>query len=401
MKLLYVVQRYGREIPGGAEAACREFATRMGARGHSVEVLTTCALSYADWANVYEPGTTELDGVTVHRLETALARDDRLYEPLYKRVIWGRKPNPLYLQWEWLRSQGPYVPELSIWLEKNSQQFDLVVFFTYLYYTTIQGLETTFGRRPTVLHPTIHDEPAIYLPLFDHAMRLPTAFAFFSPEEAALTIDRFRIRQPSSTIGIGADIEPPPDEMIFRRAFALGDDPYLIYVGRIDPHKGAHELFDFFVTYKKRHPGRLRLVFLGDRVLDVPESPDVIVTGFVDEEMKRSAISGTMLLVQPSYFESFSLVLTEAWAYRKPVLVQGRCAVLNGQVRRAGGGIPYKSYAEFEAALELFEEDESLRRRLGEAGHAYVKDQYAWNRVLDDYEALLDLVSNQAPAGDQ
>ena len=40
MRLLYVVQRYGETIAGGAEQHCREMAERMARRGHHVEVAT-------------------------------------------------------------------------------------------------------------------------------------------------------------------------------------------------------------------------------------------------------------------------------------------------------------------------------------------------------------------------
>ena len=93
-RLLFVVQRYGREVAGGAELLCREFATRLAARGHSVEVVTSCALNYVDWANHYPAGTAELDGVTVHRLPVAHQRDDRLFEALNTRVVWGQRPIP-------------------------------------------------------------------------------------------------------------------------------------------------------------------------------------------------------------------------------------------------------------------------------------------------------------------
>ena len=56
MRVLYVVPRYGPLAAGGAEGACRSFATRMAARGHSVEVVTSCATSYLDWANVLPSG---------------------------------------------------------------------------------------------------------------------------------------------------------------------------------------------------------------------------------------------------------------------------------------------------------------------------------------------------------
>ncbi len=71
MRLLYVVQRYGDSIAGGAEQYCRELAERMSARGHHVEVATTCARSYVDWADAYEPGRSASSGVTIHRFRVA------------------------------------------------------------------------------------------------------------------------------------------------------------------------------------------------------------------------------------------------------------------------------------------------------------------------------------------
>jgi hypothetical protein len=63
MRLLYVVQRYGPSIAGGAEQHCREIAERMSARGHEVQVATTCAESYVDWANVYPRGVSDVNGI--------------------------------------------------------------------------------------------------------------------------------------------------------------------------------------------------------------------------------------------------------------------------------------------------------------------------------------------------
>ena len=116
MRLLFVVQRYGSEVAGGAETCCREFATRLAARGHDVDVLTSAALSYRTWANHYPAGPSELDGVTVHRLPAVGERDDRFFTPLNTRVVWGHKPVPLYLQHQWMRAQGPWIPEIVPWL---------------------------------------------------------------------------------------------------------------------------------------------------------------------------------------------------------------------------------------------------------------------------------------------
>lgn len=392
MRLLFVVQRYGEEVAGGAELFCREYATRMVGRGHEVDVLTSCAVSYVDWADHYRPGEHVVDGVRVHRLPVAAPRDNALFGPLHARVVHGAKPVPLFLQREWMRQQGPFVPELPAWLHARADDYDAVAFFTYLYYTTWAGLPAAAAHRPTVLHPTAHDEPPLYLTLFDLMYRHAHGIGFLTEEEQALVERRFRLRRPTAVLGIGTDLAAVGDGDAFRNAYGLGDRPYLLYVGRIDPHKGVIELAEMFKAFKQRNAGPLALVVVGEPVVPFPPHPDVFVTGFVDAEVKRDAIDGCVALVQPSYFESFSMVVTEAWAQRRPVLAQERNEVVRGQVRRSQGGMLYSGFAEFEAAVQLVVAENSLRARLADAGRAYVEDRYRWDVVLARYERFVDSI---------
>jgi glycosyltransferase involved in cell wall biosynthesis len=391
MRLLYVVQRYGPEVAGGAEHHCRQFATRLAARGHQVEVLTTCAVNHVDWANHYREGTEEIDGVVVHRLPVAEPRDHRFFSPLNSRVVWGERPVPLYLQERWMQIQGPNLPGLGPFLVEEAPGYDVVVFFTYLYNTTWSGLPAASGLAPTVLHPTAHDEPSMSVRLYDTMFRHPSAFAFSTEEEEALVRRRFGIRTRSAVIGIGVNLaaEDDADEAGFRTAFGLGERPYLLFLGRVEPGKGSEELMAFFAAYKERNPGPLALVVAGRVVHEVPPHPDVVFTGFVDDRTKHSALAGALALVQPSFFESFSMVLTEAWAQAVPALVQGHCDVLVGQARRSGGGLPYKGFAEFEVAVDMLLDDRGLVRRMGEAGRRYVEGNYEWDHVLGRYERFL------------
>ena len=106
-------------------------------------------------------------------------------------------------------------------------------------------------------------------------------------------------------------------------------------------------------------------------------------------------MEGALAFVQPSYFESFAMVLSEAWAQRKAALVNARCAVLEAQARRSGGALPYRGFAEFEVALQLLEAEPAEATRLGLAGRAYVEARYAWDRVMDRYEEFLGLVASR------
>ena len=72
-----------------------------------------------------------------------------------------------------------------------------------------------------------------------------------------------------------------------------------------------------------------------------------------------------------------------------PALVNARCEVLAGQVRRANGGLYYRSSAEFAEALAYLLGHDREREALGRQGLAYVEREYRWPTVLARVEGLL------------
>lgn len=392
MKILYVVQRYGDKIVGGSEAACRAFAEQLVTRGHEVEVLTSCAHSYVDWADEYPAGVQNINGVIVHRLPVVEPRSADLFGPIHDHLMRNLKSSFYSEQKRWAKLMGPDLDGQRTWLFHNSRRFDVIIFMTYLYATTTFGLPTVAGRTPTVLQPTAHDEPAAYVPLFQTLFRQPDAFLFFTPEERGITQRIYGINPAGEVIGIGIDQTSGLEYAdSFRSAFGIGDSPYIIYVGRLDASKGVAELLRFFRMYKQRQQGDLKLVLMGDGDLQIPEANDIVKTGFVDENTKRGALAGCLALVQPSYFESFSIVLCEAWVQKRPALVQGRCEVLRGQALRSGGAIPYEGFAEFEASLDLLNSENEIANQMGKSGAKYVEGMYSWESVMSGVERTLSL----------
>ena len=109
-----------------------------------------------------------------------------------------------------------------------------------------------------------------------------------------------------------------------RAAFGVEGVPYLVCIGRVDDQKGTGMLWRFFRAYKQRHPGPLRLVFVG-QVVDAPEAAeDIVLTGMVDDDAKWALLRGAQVHVAPSPHESFSLTVIEALTAGIPVLVNAR-----------------------------------------------------------------------------
>ncbi len=310
MRLLFVVQRYGHEVAGGAEAACRDVATRLAARGHEVRVLTTCARSYTTWADEYPPGEEELDGVVVERLPVRHPRDLELFARADARLdgLGNRANDSLQRSWAWL--QGPDVPALPAAIQHHAAHHDVAVFFTYLYATTRVGLAAAAGRIPTALVPCAHAEPPLRWRINRRTFELADRRLFLTPEEAELVTGCFPSRAPAHTVGLGTDVglARPSAASIsaFRAEHGLGDRPYLVSVGRIDPNKGSDWLADVHVAWRRlpRRPD-IPLVFVGDPVFPLPPARDLVVTGFVSADAREAAIAGSLALVHPSPYESF------------------------------------------------------------------------------------------------
>ena len=422
MRLLFIIQRYGREALGGSEHYCREMAERLAERGHEISVLTSCAVDYQGWANEFPPGQTELNGVTVHRFPVTMPRNERFYyltERAHGAALLGR-PLPDVLEDHWMRVVGPTMPEMEAWLDQNVDRFDAVAIVTYQFAHAVRATEVISAHRradpaarrhpPIVLHPTAHEDVTLGLGVFDNVFSEASGLVFLTPEERDLVRLRFGslvADTPAIVSGVGvpaASMVTHDQRASFRTRHGIGDAPFALCVGRMDENKGFIELARAFERFKLSDPGPLKLVLvgggdLGGRVKRL-SSDNVRFLGRVSDEDRDAALSEATVFIHPSLFESFSIVVCEAWCRARPVLVRNECAVLRGQVERSGGGLSFAGQAEFEVMLQAVVSDPKLSQVLGESGAAYVERNYRWDTLLHDYEVFVEALIQNANASD-
>lgn len=383
-KICLTVQRYGREVNGGAELLAREIAERL-TPYFDVTVLSSCAVDYMTWKNVYPQGESMLNGVRVIRFPVAHERNMAEFNEINSCFMNGELPQER--EQEWLDQEGPYVPELVGWLKAHRDCYDAFLFFTYLYYPTVMGIPEVRDRA--IVFPLAHDEPFLRMEIFKRVFMLPKAFFFETEEERNLVRGRYQNYHIPGLIG-GAGVDIPSDVSAerFRQKYGI-QDPYMIYVGRIDTGKNCEQLFDYFLRYRKEHPSSLKLVLLGKAVIPVPEDEDIISLGFVSDEDKYDGIAGSEFLVLPSLFESLSIVVLEAFALSRPVLVNGACEVLKAHCEKSGGGFFYMDYDRFSEYVMKLLQDQNLKETMGAAGKAYVQRSYNWDLII---RKLCDLI---------
>jgi glycosyltransferase involved in cell wall biosynthesis len=390
VRLCFVVQRFGAEVTGGAEAHCRGLARRL-ARTHEVQVLTTCALDYATWANHYPPGRQTVDGLPVTRFPVARPRSVRDFA-FYSDVVFRDRFTPAD-ELRWIEENGPYCPAL-VAAVRGLDPVDLFVFYSYRYYTAFHGLPPV--ARRAVLVPTAEDDQAIRLPVFRELFQRPRGLLYLTPEERALVQEvSGNSETPSAIVGSGVDVAAGWESLDVRARFSL-PPRYLLYVGRIDWGKGVDRLFDYYRRVAEAWPEVPPLVLAGRAMLDIPSHPGIRHLGEVSEAEKFALVGGCDLLLLPSLYESLSIAVLEAWALGKPVLVNGECRVLEGQCIRSNGGLYYRKLAEFAPALRLLLERPGLREAMGRAGRAYVDREYRWEVVEERARAFLEELAGRA-----
>jgi glycosyltransferase involved in cell wall biosynthesis len=126
----------------------------------------------------------------------------------------------------------------------------------------------------------------------------------------------------------------------------------------------------------------LRLVLTGKDTLGLRTMPNVEFLGFVSEERKLALMAGALAFVQPSRYESFSIVALEAMAQGTPIVVNGQCGPLAEHVVASGTGSAYRDRGEFDAAIDALAAatPEQREREAGRA-RAYVSMRYRREEV--------------------
>jgi glycosyltransferase involved in cell wall biosynthesis len=205
--------------------------------------------------------------------------------------------------------------------------------------------------------------------------------------------------------GVDADALASSPEVGLHEEFALPPDALVLgHVGRLAPVKGQRELIEALARLRPRHP-RLHAVLMGEDleaggafrlelerlVASLGLGDAVHLAGFRPDA--AAALREVDALVLPSWIEGLPLTVLEAMAQARPVVataVGGTAeAVIDGET---GLLVPPRDVDALTAALDRLLSDTVLRRRLGEAGRARVRKQFAATamerRVLEVYDEV-------------
>lgn len=183
--------------------------------------------------------------------------------------------------------------------------------------------------------------------------------------------------------------------------------PFLLYAGRISPHKNVVRMIEAFSALKtelerdKAYPD-LKLIIIGDDLSGNPDlrrtvvrsgvQNDVRFLGFVPIEVLRIFYDEARIFVFPSLYEGFGLPPLEAMAHGTPV-VTSNVSSLPEVVGRAAVLVNPENVFEIMRALHRVLTDPALRDRMKARGYEQAA-KFSWEtsvrRILDIYRQVAD-----------
>ena len=189
------------------------------------------------------------------------------------------------------------------------------------------------------------------------------------------------------------------------------DRRILLYLGRIHPKKGLVLLLDAWADVQKTlrpdadpwflaiagweqgsHEQQLR-----QQAAELGIAPSVAFLGPQFEERKAACYRHCDAFVLPSFSEGLPMVVLEAWAYGKPVLMTRECNLPQGFSHRAAIRIETDAVSIAAGIRQLIAATPAEREAIGQRGFALVKAEYSWPKVAGKMLAVQDWVSRGGP----
>lgn len=399
-KIAFCIVRYGAEVNGGAEVHCRMIAERL-CPYYDVEVLTTTVRIPGDRSQDFPEGVTMENGVTVRRFVPQPVGGERTdYYGKHARTAlrvraYLRKAGLLRLisdmhpiwkfgtrkERRYFESQPSFAPDLLRHIEAHHPEYAALIFINL--YSPLTALGAVIAPEKSLLIPLAHPNRQLYYSLNAPMFTRVRHIVFNTDAEQRLCQRIFgNALAPWSTVGCGIEEAPKAEWKAVKTRYGLPDH-YVLYLGRVSRTK-VGKLLPYFLNYKKRYGGDVRLVLVGGFEHEIKryESPDILFTGYVTDEEKSSIVRHAAAMVNPSTLESLSLLMLEAMYNRVPLLVNGRSAVMKEHCQRSGAALWYGGSRDFGHKLHRLLTDGELRRTMAEKGPVYVWEHYAWEVVI-------------------
>jgi glycosyltransferase involved in cell wall biosynthesis len=229
----------------------------------------------------------------------------------------------------------------------------------------------------------------------------------------AESIRAYGLRNPVCIVPNGVDLPTVSAESL-PSPFPPGRK-VLLYLGRLHPKKGLSDLLVAWKATEGLRSTEWSLAIAGwDQVgheaelkrqatqLEIPwsegnaEGASLLFLGPTFGDAKAAVYAHSDAFILPSLSEGLPMVVLEAWAYAKPVLMTPECNLPEGFAAQAalriesGKGIGLGLH-------RLFEMSSDERQAMGQRGLALVNDRFLWPKITGEMRSVYDWTLGGGP----
>ncbi len=231
----------------------------------------------------------------------------------------------------------------------------------------------------------------------------------------------YGLKNPICIVPNGVDLPPSSDEghaISLNSPFPAGRK-VLLYLGRLHPKKGLGQLLSAWNRVREEQGKDWLLAIAGwdqggheselkQKATDwgIPWSDgdgqassktSVLFLGPKFGQAKAEVFSNCDAFVLPSLSEGLPMVILEAWAYGKPVLMTPECNLPEGFSSHAALRIDPTTESILEGLHQLADMTSVERQAMGKHGLDLVRDRFTWPKVALEMRSVYEWVLGGGP----
>ena len=377
MKILQGCVRYP-PAPGGAETVVKAYSEGLRDLGHDVEVITTDL--YTETPFVKKEMPSEVNGINVTR---------------HKAYT--------------VSGEAHYVLAPGMVQSFLSKEADVIHTHSYGYFQNHAGwIRERFQSTPWVITPHFHPSWSMWggakrktlREFYDTVvgkgtMETADLITCVSKHEREMLVSEIGLSEDNIKIiynGINwKDWEVLPDKNIFRKAYPAVSEKFVLFAGRLATNKGLSDLISAMEVVDDES---VDLVITGadmglGKQLEKEASEKGVKMhrlGHIDDETYRSVLAAAEMLVLPSEYEAFGIVLLEAAAAETAVIGANVGGVPEAMSPNNNGLIvEYNDVPNLSKSIATLLEDEKMSKEMGLAGRIWAQN-FSWESIVRDLE---------------
>ena len=377
MKILQGCVRYP-PAPGGAETVVKAYSEGLRDLGHDVEVITTDL--YTETPFVKKEMPSEVNGINVTR---------------HKAYT--------------VSGEAHYVLAPGMVQSFLSKKADIIHTHSYGYFQNHAGwIRERFQSTPWVITPHFHPSWSMWggakrktlREFYDTVigkgtMESADLITCVSKHERDMLVSEIGISEDNIKIiynGINwNDWQILPDKNIFRKQYPDISDKFVLFAGRLATNKGLSDLISAMDLVNQKS---VDLVITGaDMGLGKQLEKEALEKGVrmhrlghIDDETYRSVLAAAEMLVLPSAYEAFGIVLLEAAAAETAVIGTNVGGIPEAMSPGNNGLIvEYNDVDNLSKSIATLLDDAKLCKEMGKAGRVWAKN-FSWDSILKELE---------------